>query len=270
MSKFGREGTHTCLVGKAPTAQRIQVELAEDRMRFLLAEIQRLETSNGDLTNGAPETVEGAAAKSEDFKRKVKMISDYIDSVRSIHVGQEDGERGCRRPWEEELAIKDSNGSNLDGNDTITSDDKRSSAGTELLRGLLRDTTQYVMPEEFGATDNAQPLSAFGQDGMDPQLRHFDEYEVQKSNVLVLIKPQIVLRSLVDDKSTMILTATRTRMQNYSVTDTEVEEDSINERVLFRNYFALDGLQAFQPSKHCSFLQRHTAPAAFCTSHWKR
>jgi hypothetical protein len=127
--------------------------------------------------------------------------------------------------------------------------------GPELLRGLLRDTMQYIMTDE---NEDAPPAEkdTFDDEEVDPSFGISDEYEVRRSNVCVLLKPQIVLRSLADDKSTVILTAIRSRIQNYSVKDPRVEEDSVNERVMYRNYASIDGLQAFHPSKHCSYQQR--------------
>ncbi|MCO5556532.1 hypothetical protein L7F22_010081 [Adiantum nelumboides] len=138
---------------------------------------------------------------------------------------------------------------------TANGDPSRDSNGSDLLRGLLNDTMQYIMdePEEInGQQDRSKVID----ENVDPTLGISEAFDVRKSNVCVFLKPQIVLRSLVNDRSTVVLTAIRTRLHNYAVKDPEVEEDSVNERALYRNYLALDGLQAFSPSKHCSFLDR--------------
>jgi hypothetical protein len=121
----------------------------------------------------------------------------------------------------------------------------------DLLQGLLTQTANQVMVES--PTEDG-PDSSLLDDDIDASEGISDQFDVRRSTICVLIKPQIVLRSEMDERSTIVLTATRTRLRNFSVIDPRSEEDSVNERVLHRNYFTLDGLQAFHPSDSCTFL----------------
>lgn len=151
----------------------------------------------------------------------------------------------------------------------------RSRSASENLDGILKDAVEYMMPNDEGEKNEedvrksgegtskawqAESKAAFAalMENCNPQEGISDEFEVRRSNVCVVLKPQIVLRSLVDDKSTVIITAARARLRNYSVKDPRVEEDSVNERVLYRNFIGVDALQGFHPSKKCSFVSNRT------------
>lgn len=126
--------------------------------------------------------------------------------------------------------------------------------GSNLLYGLLHDTMQYVMPESPNV-DEWSPGSDSSAADEDPKDGISDEFSIRRTNVCVLLKPQIVLRSDIDEHSTVIITAIRARLQNYRVSDDTCPEDYVNSRVMYRNYLSLDSLQAFQPSKECRFLE---------------
>ncbi|CEH13033.1 Uncharacterized conserved protein [Ceraceosorus bombacis] len=128
---------------------------------------------------------------------------------------------------------------------------KATQRGRGLLRDLLSETTQHVIVDSPTDEDGPSAPSLLDDD-VNPGEGISDFFEVRRSNVCVLIKPQIVLKSEVDDKSSLILTAVRLRLQNFSVIDPTCEEDSVNERALYRNFASLDGLQAFHPSKMCA------------------
>jgi hypothetical protein len=100
-------------------------------------------------------------------------------------------------------------------------------------------------------------------DAFDPHEGVSDDFEVRRSNVCVVLKPQIVLKSLISDSSTVIITAARARLHNYSVVDPRMEEDSVNERVLYRNLIGVDALQGFHPSSRCTFTTRSRERTGF-------
>ncbi|CAO1617992.1 unnamed protein product [Parajaminaea phylloscopi] len=121
-------------------------------------------------------------------------------------------------------------------------------AGSELLIGLLNDTMHYMIKDVPGDREVTASNKALLDTRVDPHEGISDEYTVRRANVCVFLKPQIVMKSNIDDAATIVVTATRIRLQNYSVLDpTVADEDSVNRRVLTRNYFSLDGLQAFHP-----------------------
>ncbi|SPO27524.1 uncharacterized protein UTRI_10641 [Ustilago trichophora] len=127
--------------------------------------------------------------------------------------------------------------------------------GLDILHEMLEDTVNHMSGKDGYSTSGwgCQPEDP-GEDGMDAEMRPTDgisdDFNVVKSNVCLLLKPQVVLRSDVDDKSTVIVTALRTRLQNYTVQDETCAEDSVNAVVLRRNFFALDNLQCYHPNAH--------------------
>ncbi|PWN26691.1 hypothetical protein BDZ90DRAFT_232818 [Jaminaea rosea] len=134
-----------------------------------------------------------------------------------------------------------------------------SKAGSELLTGLLNDTMQYVVSDIDERKGKDAKQNALLDTRVDPQEGISDAFKVRRANVCVLLKPQIVMKSRVDNRSSIIVTAIRTRLQNYAILDpTVTDEDSVNRRVLSRNYFSLDGLQAFYPSDEQSLAQSRT------------
>lgn len=127
-------------------------------------------------------------------------------------------------------------------------DTDESKTGSELLTGLLKDAMPYVVTDVAGEKEDTGGHRALLDTRIDPKQGISDTFTLRRANVCVLLKPQIVMKSNMDDASTVVVTATRTRLQNYSVLDpTVADEDSVNRRVLTRNYFSLDGLQAFHP-----------------------
>ncbi|KAJ1023449.1 hypothetical protein NDA16_003066 [Ustilago loliicola] len=125
--------------------------------------------------------------------------------------------------------------------------------GLDILHEMLEDTVNHMSGKDgysrsgWGCKpddDRADGLETV----MHPEDGISDYFNVAKSNVCLLLKPQVVLRSDVDDKSTVIVTALRTRLQNYTVEDESCAEDSVNAIVLRRNFFALDSLQCYHPS----------------------
>lgn len=133
------------------------------------------------------------------------------------------------------------------------SSDEQDEEGADLLHGLLNDTMHYV--EEAEAKDDLTrelrppPL-------VEPGYGISKEFSINKSNVCVFLKPQIVLQSERDKDSSLVITAVRGRLQNYSVRDEALDDDSINERALYRNFASLDGLQVFHPTAECSSFLR--------------
>uniref|UniRef100_V5EIZ2 Golgi-body localization protein domain-containing protein n=2 Tax=Kalmanozyma brasiliensis (strain GHG001) TaxID=1365824 RepID=V5EIZ2_KALBG len=125
--------------------------------------------------------------------------------------------------------------------------------GLDILHEMLEDTVNHMFGKNGYSTSGwgCQP-EADGIDASDGQIRPddgiSDDFNVVKSNVLLLLKPQVVLRSEIDDNSTVIVSALRTRLQNYTVRDESCAEDSVNAVVLRRNFFALDNLQCFHPN----------------------
>ncbi|SPO27179.1 uncharacterized protein UTRI_10641_B [Ustilago trichophora] len=125
--------------------------------------------------------------------------------------------------------------------------------GLDILHEMLDDTVKHMFGKDGYSTSGwgCKPEDR-SEDAMDAEMRPTDgisdDFNVVKSNVCLLLKPQVVLRSDVDDKSTVIVTALRTRLQNYTVQDESCAEDSVNAVVLRRNFFALDNLQCYYPN----------------------
>ncbi|PWZ01312.1 hypothetical protein BCV70DRAFT_158220, partial [Testicularia cyperi] len=143
---------------------------------------------------------------------------------------------------------------------TESGPDENAGSGADILLEMLDDTVRHLETSQDSKESSRLGSSSEGSiKTVDSEIRATEgiseEFNVEKSNVCLLLKPQIVLKSEVDDRSTVILSALRTRLQNYTVQDESCAEDSVNAVVLRRNFFALDGLQCFHPSRTCRFLK---------------
>ena len=74
-----------------------------------------------------------------------------------------------------------------------------------------------------------------------------DSFDLLSGHLLIFIKPQISLKSDIDDKSSLTLTAFRAQLKSFQVVDTRNLDDPVNSQVLNQTYATLDGLQAFYP-----------------------
>ncbi|KAK4703534.1 hypothetical protein P7C70_g2687, partial [Phenoliferia sp. Uapishka_3] len=72
-------------------------------------------------------------------------------------------------------------------------------------------------------------------------------YDLLSGHLCIFIKPQISLKSDIDDKSSITLTAFRAQLKSFQVVDTRVPDDPVNSQVLSQTFATLDGLQAFYP-----------------------
>ncbi|KAN0066097.1 Protein SABRE [Thecaphora frezii] len=119
------------------------------------------------------------------------------------------------------------------------------SSAASALHEMLEEALRYKEMDDFDADIGAG----------DPKDGISDEFAVKSSNVCLFLKPQIVLKSDVDERSTVVITALRARLHNYTVVDESCAEDSVNANVLRRNFFSLDGLQCFHPTGSSRFPQ---------------
>ncbi|SJX62420.1 uncharacterized protein SRS1_13267 [Sporisorium reilianum f. sp. reilianum] len=125
----------------------------------------------------------------------------------------------------------------------------------DILHEMLEDTVNHLYSKDgysksgWGYKTEDEAHGGENRD-IQPTDGISDDFNVVKSNVCLLLKPQVVLRSEVDDKSTVIVTALRTRLQNYTVQDESCAEDSVNAIVLRRTFLGLDNLQCYHPSAH--------------------
>ncbi|KAK0563331.1 Protein SABRE [Tilletia horrida] len=127
------------------------------------------------------------------------------------------------------------------------------------LKGFFVEKMQFVMPDsprpdQNGRAGSTQLLS----EQPEPRRGLSDTFTINKSNVAVLLKPQVVLQANGPIQSSVIITAKRIRLQNYSVLEDRFAEDELNARLMYRNFLALDSLQCFAPTTHCQYLR--TAP----------
>ncbi|KAJ9480159.1 Protein FMP27, mitochondrial [Pseudozyma hubeiensis] len=135
--------------------------------------------------------------------------------------------------------------------------------GLDILHEMLEDTISNMMGKNgYSKTGMGSRPDETGTSSDDGEFRPTDgisdDFNVAKSNVCLLLKPQVVLRSDIDDNSTVIVTALRARLQNYTVQDESCAEDSVNAIVLRRNCFVLDSLQCYHPSSRAqSRVKKH-------------
>ncbi len=134
--------------------------------------------------------------------------------------------------------------------DDSEGDEKDQDRGINLLRSLLKDTMQYVNLEKGSNKTDVEHATLSSPISVDPTLGIRTDFEIDKSTSVLFLKPQIVLRSEVDESSCIILSALWTRLSNYLVRDPSVIlDDDINEKVLNRNFLAFDKVEAWYPGK---------------------
>ncbi|KZT62125.1 hypothetical protein CALCODRAFT_277895 [Calocera cornea HHB12733] len=83
----------------------------------------------------------------------------------------------------------------------------------------------------------------------DPHTGWLDDVLIRKSHIARLIKPQVVLRSDLNDDSITVVAIRSVYIRNFSVLDREHLDDPINGPIMQRNYFSLNGLQVFYPAR---------------------
>lgn len=125
---------------------------------------------------------------------------------------------------------------------------EKEKANNKLLDQLAQrgKGTPWALPEtETGrATEFAKALEVDPDHAADDLP---DDYELNSGHLCMFIKPQIALKSDLDDASTIILTAFRAQLKVFSVTDTKVADDPVNSQVVHQTFAVLDGLQVFYP-----------------------
>ncbi|PVG00036.1 hypothetical protein CPB86DRAFT_872242 [Serendipita vermifera] len=82
---------------------------------------------------------------------------------------------------------------------------------------------------------------------IDVNLGAFQHTETQRNHFCLLYKPQIVLKSNLDDESVIIIAANDAALQTMNIMDTKVT-DAVNAHILTKNYVILSGMQLFSPS----------------------
>ncbi|KAK0552268.1 Protein SABRE [Tilletia horrida] len=129
-------------------------------------------------------------------------------------------------------------------------------AGGFDIKGFLIDKMQFVMAEtpRLG-TSQRRGLSHLLNEQPNPRRGLSDNFTINKSNVAVLLKPQVVLQAKGPLQSSVIITAKRVRLQNYSVLEDRFAEDALNARLMYRNFLGVDSLQAFSPTTHCQYVR---------------
>lgn len=171
-----------------------------------------------------------------------QMTARALRAIRDLSRNSEDAQEG-----------KSSSNRRKSDSSSSSSFSKKQEDGGDLLRDLLKDTMHYVEEAE-DAHDMVREFTPPPK--MAPGHGISKEFSINKSNVCVLLKPQIVLQSERDKDSSLVITAIRGRLQNYSVKDEHLNDESPNERALYRNFGSLDGLQCFHPNTECtSFLK---------------
>lgn len=156
-------------------------------------------------------------------------------------------ERKHRRHWSRRKSMR--TGSTARKPDQA---DQADPDGNQLLADLLNRA-----PAGIWAADDASQRggASFGDKlNVDPNCAADDlpdAFDLQSSHLCMFIKPQIALRSDVDDKSSVVLTAFRATVKVFAVLDAQLPDDAVNTMVKHQTYANLDGLQAFYPRGQC-------------------
>lgn len=120
--------------------------------------------------------------------------------------------------------------------------------GLGQLRNMLRDTMQSFNPlGDKGASGSDASTAAA--EKFDATVGIHPDFDVRMSTLCVLLRPQIVLCNEKEDSS-VVLSATRARLHNYTVRDYDFVDDDINQQVMHRNMIAFDQMQCWHPPAH--------------------
>ncbi|KAH9447797.1 hypothetical protein Pst134EB_021796 [Puccinia striiformis f. sp. tritici] len=87
-----------------------------------------------------------------------------------------------------------------------------------------------------------------------------DEFILDPSDLVLLLRPQITFRSEVDDISTVILTAFHAQFKSFEVLDPSHIDDPVNATVMKRNFGTVKGFQMFYPCNTSVSSSLHSAP----------
>ncbi|CDZ98518.1 Uncharacterized conserved protein [Phaffia rhodozyma] len=117
-------------------------------------------------------------------------------------------------------------------------------AGAALTKGILNMISKEILTgsrseeEELGPQQGQSQRTFIHRDGVaptpDPWTGLTDDFEIEQSHHLSLIKPQIALCSVVDDDSAVVLAALSTEVQMYTVFDKQDMDDPVNAKVMRR------------------------------------
>lgn len=117
--------------------------------------------------------------------------------------------------------------------------------GVQLLRTLLDRTVEvFANPSETDFRFDSHAGAAFDEDvyrGINPAL------DVRKSTALVLLRPQIILKSDVDDHSNIVLSATRIRTTNFAIYDPSLNDSDVAAKIVARNWFIFEQVKLWSP-----------------------
>ncbi|KAM0789695.1 hypothetical protein ACM66B_006555 [Microbotryomycetes sp. NB124-2] len=127
----------------------------------------------------------------------------------------------------------------------------------DLVKGESR---KFWAKSESSETEGGNPFL----EGLDVDPDHAadylpDDYELNSGHLCMIIKPQVALRSEIDDSSTVVLTAFRAQFKVFTVVDTSVKDDPISSLVMHQTFATLDGMQIFFP--HDNALVSNSLPS---------
>jgi hypothetical protein len=111
---------------------------------------------------------------------------------------------------------------------------KGSAIATGFLNMLSGDQPEIAVPEpqptkrSFVHQENGAPPVPDPWEGLS------DGLQIQQNHCFILVKPQIALRSSVDDDSVVIIAAMSTNLMMYGVLDEQDLDDPVNSRVMRR------------------------------------
>ncbi|CAG7848535.1 UPF0648 protein C3H5.09c [Serendipita indica DSM 11827] len=282
MSKFGAEDSHVCLMGGDVDPRNVHQTMAESRKRVLEAELSRLDPANRlyetkraslmqriDLLavyiekllhpppSATPSRLEGSlhgnwsASDWESFDNLYHVYAPKLslnNGTRNILL-QYYYESRKRRGFEYHMASSAVRFIREHAMAVESRKEEDHPTKAEPMPTVTRSKSTNAVKRLF--TRTAEPRKQqdpiAGPADVDENLGAHHNTVTNQSHFCLLFKPQIVLRSNLDDESVIIIAANDAAVQTTNVMDGK-SDDPVDGHVLTKIHFILSGMQIFSPS----------------------
>ncbi|KAG9055730.1 hypothetical protein FS842_001402 [Serendipita sp. 407] len=282
MSKFGSEDSHTCLMGMEFDPRTVHLSMARERKAALETELQELSTKNtlydtkrasivqrinlldvyiekllNPPPSATPSRVEGSlhgnwsASDWESFDNLYHVYAPKLsldNGTRNILL-QYYYESRKRRGFEYHMASSAVRFIREHALATETRKEEPQQPKLEVAQGVVRNKSTNAVKRLFTRQSDKgkqhQPVA--GPADVDVNLGADHRTQVHQSHFVLLFKPQIVLRSNLDDESVIIIAANDAAVQTTDVMDGNTD-DPVDGHMLTKIHFILSGMQIFSPS----------------------
>lgn len=296
-SKFGHEKTHVCYLGAALGVGPMQSQIAQERVIELEDDLEANPPETEEERRTTLHRINILNHHIEDMAKRERRHMDDNTLQHSTGLGNLQDEL-CSIPFENTLHMHcprlffNNNTRNVLYKYYFASNNRKreeyttSYGALRAIRdginkrmsrthnGLNKDDFDPSTPAgsmlkvlEYAACDKATnrfrlPAELFtdANDVARPSLGLPKDCVVQPKWRFLILKPQIALRSTVDEDAIILLAVEEISIKQYSVIDSQAQDNVIS-NVLSRQYFAFKGMQGFYPTPETLIRSRRTNPA---------